>query len=154
MPWLVPLGVVLIVIAAVRPQWRARIAVSLILVWVMWGASDLLQHVYMRARPLDWVVKHETAFSFPSTHATLAVAFYGYWAYMLKRSELPARTALVASELLTALVIAILWSRLALGAHYPTDLLGGVLLGTAGIGVALSVCAFLRIRLYPGFLGE
>lgn len=151
---LAPLCLVLIAVAVFHAPWRARIIVSVLLLVAMWAAADALQHFFARPRRLDWLVKHETAFSFPSSHAALATAFYGYWSFVFARCELPKAARTIASEALTALVIAILWSRLALGAHYPSDLLGGVLLGVCGIALALAVCSALRIALYPGFLGD
>lgn len=152
--FLAPLCVALLVVAALRPQWRARIVVSVLLLLVMWAAADWLQHLFMRPRPLVWAVKHETAFGYPSSHAALATAFYGFWSYAFARSELPRGLRVALSECSAALVIAILWARLALGAHYPTDLAGGVLLGVSAVALALAVCAALRVPLYPGFLGD
>ncbi len=153
--WLAPLGIASIVVAILFPQWRIRVALTLIVLLVMWFASDQLQHLFGRPRRMDWVVKHETAMSFPSGHATLAVAFYGLWAYLLSRShELRPRGRTVASGLLIALVLAVCWSRLALGAHYPSDVVGGILLGVSGVGVALGVCAWLKVPLYGRFLGD
>ena len=152
--FLAPLCAAMLVIAALRPQWRARIVVSVVLLVVMWAATDWLQHLFMRPRPLAWTVRHEFAFGYPSSHAALATAFYGFWSYVFARSELPRALRLAASEGAVALVIAILWARLALGAHYPTDLAGGVLLGLCGVALALAVCMVARIRLYPGFFGD
>ena len=152
--WLLPVCVVLVIAAIIFQAWRARIVVTIVTMVVSWGASDLFQRTFMRARPLAWVVKHETAPSYPSTHATLAIAFYGFWFYLILRSELsrPLRTWLSAA--LAALIVGIYWARLALGAHYPSDLAGGFLLGFAAINVAIAICLVLRVELFPGFLGE
>jgi undecaprenyl-diphosphatase len=127
--FLVPVCLVLIGIAVRFPQWRWRIAFSIVAVLLAWRGADFFQHIFARPRRLDWVVKHETSFSFPSSHAAVVTAFYWYWAAALARSSL--RHKGIASALLAVLGFAILWSRLALGAHYATDLLGGVLWGAA-----------------------
>ena len=152
--WLVPLCVVLVALAVARPALRARVAVTIVTLMVAWGASDLFQRTFARVRPLDWVVKHETAWSYPSTHATLAVAFYGFWLYLLTRSELSRSARLWWTVILGAFIAAIYWSRLALGAHYPSDLAGGFWLGVTAINVALAICLVLRVELFPGFLGD
>lgn len=154
MAFLAPLCLLLLACGFIWPQWRARIILSVVVLVAMWLASDALQHFFMRPRPMDWTVKHETAFSYPSSHATLATSFYGFWAYLFARSELPKNARTVIASVLSALVAAILWARLALGAHYPTDLAGGVLLGVSAVALALALCSALRIRLYPGFLGD
>jgi undecaprenyl-diphosphatase len=124
-----PVGIVLLIVAWRVPAWRGRILFSLGALLVCWLAADLFQHVFARPRRLDWVVKHETSFSFPSSHAAISVGFYGLWAYLIAWSDLPWRRVL--AWLLVALVLAVLWSRLALGAHYATDLLGGAFLALA-----------------------
>ena len=124
-----PLCIVLLAVAWRYPEWRAPILFSIGSLLVCWLAADLCQHLFTRPRRLDWVVKHETAFSYPSSHAAIAVGFYGFWAWRLWRAGLPETS--IAGWLLGVLVVAILWSRLALGAHYATDLVGGALLAAA-----------------------
>lgn len=151
---LAPICLILVVIAIGKPEWRVRIAVSLALLLAMWFASDQLQHVFMRPRRLDWIVRHETAFSYPSTHATLAVTFYGYWAFVVFKSEIRARVRLWTSNLLIALIVGVLWARLALGAHYPTDVIGGLMLGLSGVCFAVAICRFLQVPLEGGRHGR
>ncbi|MBV9278072.1 MAG: phosphatase PAP2 family protein [Candidatus Eremiobacteraeota bacterium] len=152
--WLIPLCLLLVIVSLIFPTWRARAITTIVTLVVAWGAADLFQRTYLRARPSLWVVKHETAWSYPSTHATLAIAFYGFWFYLILRSELPRSARVVLACILAALIAGVYWARLALGAHYPSDLAGGFLLGFAAINVALAICFVLQIRLFPGFLGE
>ncbi|MDQ2680077.1 MAG: phosphatase PAP2 family protein [Candidatus Eremiobacteraeota bacterium] len=140
-----PLCLGLLVLAIASRAWRARALASVCTVLIGWAASDLTQRYFMRPRRLDWFVKHETAFSFPSTHATLAVAFYFLWAILLFRSRLPNWLRYGGFGVLTVLSLGICWSRLALGAHYLTDLFGGALLGLALIAVALSLAKVVAI---------
>ncbi|MBV8149473.1 MAG: phosphatase PAP2 family protein [Candidatus Eremiobacteraeota bacterium] len=140
---LVPLAVALAVVAWRVPEWRSRIVFSLVLLVVCWQGADLFQHVFARPRRMDWVVKHETAFSYPSSHAAIATGFYGLWAVLVARSDWPQTRRIVTASLLAVLAVAICWSRLALGAHYVTDLLGGALLA---IGAVLAASAFVPER--------
>jgi membrane-associated phospholipid phosphatase len=139
---LVPIAVVLVVVAWRVPAWRTRIVLSLVLLVVCWQGADVFQHVFARPRRIDWVVKHETAFSYPSSHAAIAVGFYGFWAGTIAESSLPRALRIVGAALLAVLGAAVCWSRLALGAHYVTDLVGGGLLaGTALLAAAALVPA-------------
>jgi len=126
---LAPLYALCIVIAVAIPRWRLRAAAIVASALVAWGAADAFQHYFARPRREDWLIRHEHAFSYPSSHATICTAFYFFWALVLLGSRLPRWTRAAGFTVLAALAVGILWSRLALAAHYPTDVLGGVILG-------------------------
>lgn len=128
---LVPLVVALLVAAWLLPAWRGRMLFSLVMLLLSWRAADFFQHLFARPRRLDWVVLHETSYSYPSSHAAIAFGFFALWAWLIARSRLARPARLAASGMLGLLVLAICWSRLALGAHYVTDVVGGSLLGLA-----------------------
>lgn len=136
---LVPVAVALLVIAWRFPDWRGRIVFSIVMLLLCWRVADLAQHYFMRPRPADWVVKHETAFAYPSSHAAIAFGFYALWAAMLAASELPRRPRTLAAACLLTLTIAICWARLSLGAHYITDLVGGALLAAALVAAGIAI---------------
>jgi membrane-associated phospholipid phosphatase len=136
---LVPLFAVLCIVAWRVPAWRSRIVLSLVVMLVCWQAADLFQHFFARPRRLDWVVKHESAFSYPSSHAAISTGFYAFWGCMILASDLRASVRLTAGPLLLLFTLAIWWSRLSLGAHYITDIVGGVLLALAVVAAALAV---------------
>ena len=85
-----------------------------------------LKKAVMRPRPfleiptLEPLIKRPKGFSFPSGHTTLAFAV----AFIISRI-LPKRYSIPAF-LMAALVA---FSRLYLGVHYPTDILGGICIG-------------------------
>jgi membrane-associated phospholipid phosphatase len=68
-----------------------------------------------------------------------AVVVYGLWSYYFATSTLrrPLRIALATACALWA--AGVVWSRLALGAHFVTDLIGGILFGVAMLGIAVAV---------------
>ena len=93
-----------------------------------------LKWAFSRARPSAPGVLQDH-FSFPSGHAFNAVLLYGAvllvsWSRW-ERSWTRWTAALVAG----GLMLTIGWSRLVLRVHYPTDVLGGVVLGAAWIAL-------------------
>ena len=135
---LVPVAIVLLVVALLAPAWRGRILFSIVILLLCWRGADLAQHLFARPRRLDWFVKHETAFSYPSSHAAIAAGFYGLWGVMLWRSASSVMRK-VAGAALVIFAIAICWARLSLGAHYFTDLVGGALLAAALVSAGVAV---------------
>ena len=80
-------------------------------------------------------------FSFPSGHATMSIVIYGFLAVLTAR-ERSARRRLAVLTATVLLVILIAFSRLYLGAHWLSDVLGGLAFGVAW--VALLGIAYLR----------
>lgn len=142
-PVLVAFGLAGSVVAWRLPAWRDRIAFSIVTTLVTWQLSNALKDVFRRPRPEYWIVHHETSFSYASGHAMFAVVVYGLWAYFVWRSALPDAVRAMLAPLLALWGCGVIWSRLALGAHYPTDLVGGVLLAVAMLSLATVVARAL-----------
>jgi membrane-associated phospholipid phosphatase len=109
------------------------------------GSVQLLKRAVGRVRPNpDLAYYVERSFSFPSAHATLAAAFYGFLAYAIVQEAQPAglRRAGTCAMLLMALGIGL--SRVYLGVHYLSDVLGGYLLGLAWPVIGATAAATLR----------
>lgn len=92
------------------------------------STAGIFKFLLERPRPMGIGVFNETSFSFPSGHATVALAFYVFLCYLLwrkKKQPLEKRAIIV----LTTLVILLVgFSRLYLGLHYLSDVLGGYLI--------------------------
>ncbi len=86
--------------------------------------SEMLKLALQRRRPGLFPPGLEP-FSFPSGHTTMSTVVYGFLAFLLWRAEPPAfrRTTVVLAAILIG---AIASSRLYLGAHWLSDVLGGV----------------------------
>lgn len=106
----------------------------------------LMKQVFARARP-DTAVGLATGYSFPSGHTTTAAFLACVIAWLafqhVRQRYIPTITLLAAA----AWVILMALSRLALGVHYFTDVLGGACLGLAIGGFGLAGPAILpRLR--------
>ena len=111
---------------------------AVITVAVGWGLGNLVKVLVGRARPVVRnAIEHVPGYSFPSGHATnttvAAIALLVLlWPLLARRGRV------VATVLAVALALLIGVDRVMLGAHYPSDVLGGYLLGGAvAVGSAL-----------------
>ena len=113
------------------------------------GLVSAAKGLFARSRPCAWLYRHEPGFSYPSGHAATAVVFYGAWALALWASPLPAPARVVGCALLAAWALGIGWSRIVLGAHYPTDVAGGVLFGVGWLCFVLAAARYAGLVARP-----
>lgn len=92
-------------------------------------------------RPVPLLYDGAYGFAFPSSHATMSLVIYGFLGVLLAR-ELSARGRWLVFGVVVPLVGLIAFSRLYLGAHWLSDVLGGLAFGAAW--VALLGIAYLR----------
>lgn len=142
---------VLIVVVAVASVFlfMSRHRYSAYLLWIAVAGeeliSTLLKDAYGRARPS--VVPLETAVmtaSFPSGHAMASIVAYGAIALLVGRlaeSRSMRRTTWAVAALAIALVGS---SRIYLGVHYPSDVIGGFIAGFAWLAVLASSLSALK----------
>ncbi|TMD64336.1 MAG: phosphatase PAP2 family protein [Chloroflexi bacterium] len=111
-------------------RWK-RPADDIALVVIAAGSAALpsvVKLIVARPRPTIEHLSHLTSLSFPSEHTTQAAAIYLTIAILLSRDlNRGWRELVVVLAVLIALAVA--WSRVYLGVHFPTDVIAGLLLG-------------------------
>lgn len=93
-------------------------------------ANLVLKSLFQRARPdlWEWIIT-ESNYSFPSGHAMASVAIVVCALFMLWHTKW--RTLCIVTGVMYVLVIG--FTRLYLGVHYPSDILGGWAAGAAWV---------------------
>ena len=134
-----------------RHNWRA-----VVVGWALvFGGGKLvealLKHTIHRARPIGAIQQlNNPSYSYPSGHAMGAMIGYGALAYLvLLCVHRPAgRAAVTAAAALVILAIGL--SRLVLGVHYFTDVVGGYAAGAVWIALSLAAVEAARARFVAG----
>ncbi len=127
---LVPLAVICCLALSGAGLRREAFALALSLGGAML-LSDLVKLLVSRPRPPIEHLQAVTGSSFPSGHATQASAFWFSLVFVLRAVGASRMITRVATGLALVLVVAVAASRVYLGVHYPSDVIAGMLLGTA-----------------------
>ena len=128
-----------------RPLYIAPLFVTLLGAGLTVTITKLLIH---RDRPgVDIAYYFEKSLSFPSGHAAISVTFYGFLGYYFMRKALTwkTRTNILFTTLFIVFLIGL--SRLYLGVHYFSDVLGGYVVGMLWLLIGITITETLRFRL-------
>ena len=100
--------------------------------------NQLLKRILQRPRPTEFRIVEETGYSFPSGHSMVSMAFYGYLIYLIYRYIKNKYVKWTLITILSILICLIGISRIYLGVHYTSDVLGGFLLSISYLVIYIS----------------
>ena len=128
------LVVLLLAVAAFAPGKRPGIccAVNLVLVVVI---NQVLKFIIQRPRPDGFRLAEATGFSFPSGHSMVAMAFFGLLVWFVWNYEKDRKLRCLYVVGFAIVIVMIGISRIYLGVHYASDVLGGFCLSMAWLAV-------------------
>ncbi len=142
--WQVSLAVVLGSSVVLYAWKRGQYIIPL---WVAVMGSELLgvisKREFHRPRPVGVAVYAEQSFSFPSGHAIVAIALYGFLTYIAVRYVRRWRYKVYILFAGVSLILLIGVSRLYVGVHYLSDVWGGYLLGFLWLVIGMSLAEWL-----------
>ena len=101
--------------------------------------NQLLKKILQRPRPVGYRIVEETGYSFPSGHSMISMAFYGYLIYLIYKNVENKYFKWTLIVLLSILIVSIGISRIYLGVHYTSDVLGGFCIAISYLVIYISV---------------
>jgi undecaprenyl-diphosphatase len=129
------------VIAAIFLAYRRRIRAALLLIMVFGGRLLVELQKVIVDRPRPGVSPHLEAvhsMSFPSGHSANAMITYLAIAMLL---PVPQRMRAILVGIALAVALQVGWSRVALGVHWPSDVLGGWAFGLFWIALCMRLAS-------------
>lgn len=101
--------------------------------------NNVIKIIIRRSRPDVIKLVHETSFSYPSGHTMASVSIYGIIIYLLLKSNLSKTIKYIGTISLSLLIVLIGISRIYLGAHFMSDIIGAILVSTIWLLVFTSI---------------
>ncbi|MDF2960395.1 MAG: phosphoesterase PA-phosphatase [Paenibacillus sp.] len=117
----------------------------ILFLWVVLGSALLnviLKLLFQRARPDLYRIIDINGFSFPSGHSMAAFSLYGILAFLIWRHIRTAFGRIIIILIGALMILAVGISRIYLGVHYPSDVLGGYL--ASGFWMSISIWLFQK----------
>jgi len=111
--------------------------------------GSLIKVLINRARPSSDLVQVMVSLSdksYPSGHVLAFTVFFGYLLFLLLKKTSNKAQKIILSIILIFFIVTIGISRIYLGVHWASDVLGGYLLG--------AICLIFAIRLYNSYHGK
>lgn len=122
----------------------SMIIINLILSAVL---NEGLKHIIQRSRPDILRLIDIHGFSFPSGHSMVSMSFYGLLIFLCLRNY-KSRWKYIIILFFGILILSIGLSRIYLGVHFVSDVLGGFCLGIAWIGAFSAVIDLKYMKKY------
>ncbi len=104
-----------------------------------------IKYLLHRPRPYE-AYYHAVGFSFPSGHATIAAAFYGFLTYIFVIEMKNLKSKLNAVIIGLSVILLIGASRIYLDVHYFSDVWAGYLIGACWLVIAVGICEYLNFN--------
>lgn len=136
----------IIIVLILYKVFHQRIEIILFIIILVGSVilNVLLKYFFQRERPNFYRMIIQDGYSFPSGHAMAALSLYGIITFLLWR-HIPkesGRIILICTSTLFITLIGI--SRIYLGVHYPSDIVGAYLI--SGSWLLLTIWGFIQVK--------
>ncbi len=143
---LIPIALLAIFILNKRKRYKWDSIMMLVALGGGLLLNQLLKWVFHRPRPGIARLLEVGGYSFPSGHAMVSIAFYGFLAYLFWSNIRQIKLRYLVTFGLVVLIALIGISRIYLGVHYPSDVLAGFAAG--GFWLTSCILSLEAIRNY------
>lgn len=113
-----------------------ELIINAFLIWIF-------KHIFKRKRPNIRPLVYEKGYSYPSGHTMSAASFYGFLIFLVCLSSFPIFLKILLVSLLILLILIIGYSRIYLGVHYFSDVIGALFLASSYVLVYVYIGHFL-----------
>lgn len=110
------------------------------------GLNVVLKHIIQRERPNINRLIPEKGYSFPSGHSMMSMAFYGMLIFLIFKYVKNTALKWTLIVILTILLSTIGITRIYLGVHYPSDVIGGFLVSLTYLFILTEIYNKLKIE--------
>lgn len=104
--------------------------------------SQLIKIILKRDRPVNISLVNAMGFSYPSGHSMVSMAYFGFIAYLVYKYIDNTIVKVILIITLFVSIFAIGFSRIYLGVHYFSDVLGGFLLSISYLMLFININKF------------
>ena len=102
-------------------------------------SSQIVKFILQRERPINIGLVSASGYSYPSGHSMVSMAYFGFIAYLIYKNISNVFLKIIFIMLFILLSIVIGFSRIYLGVHYFSDVLGGFLLSIFYLSLFINI---------------
>lgn len=122
-------GVCLIILMFMKNKKKAGIIAGAVIISTI--INNIIKFAFQRERPVVRRLVEENTSSFPSGHTMAAVTLYGILIFFVMKSNFKKVTKIILSVILGLLPVCVAVSRIYVGAHFASDVIGAAMVSSA-----------------------
>ena len=136
--FIIPVIILSVIIGVILKKIRSG-AIVAIFVMVNDFIKALFKLIIQRPRPEILQLVQEGGFSFPSGHTMAAASLSGILIYLILKSGMDKNLKIVLSSILALMALLVGLSRIYLGVHYASDVLGAFIISSILLLILISI---------------
>ena len=130
---------------------KSRGVIITIIVFSSTLLNQALKIIIRRPRPDINPLAIERSFSFPSGHTMIMIVIGGILLYLLWQEKRSRGKKIIITIIITLIALSVMFSRIYLGVHYFSDIIGGITSGLLFLFISYYYYSFkYKVPYYPG----